>query len=280
MALNISYDIIQRFHFIELIVYWEGRLTTNHLQQHFNISRSNASKYIQDYLQRHAHFLAYNPSKKGYEKTANFTVAYGPSDLGCYLSIATQSMQSNVLNHFTTMASPLVPVQPYKVMGILQALKNKQRIDVGYASLSSPEFESRIISPHNLVFDGSRWHVRGYCEKNRDFRDFVLTRFNGDCDIEGEALFGQQHDTLWQTMLNVSIEPDPRLTPSKAHIIALDHQMTLQPNGHYKRTLQVRAALLLYLLKQLRVDSYQANPAAQQIILSPDCLAALQPYMP
>lgn len=280
MSLQLSYDVVQRFYFIELIIFWEGRLTTNHLQQHFNISRSSASKYIQDYLQCYPHSLVYNASKKGYEQTAKFTPTQGLSDLGSYLNIAAQSMQSHVLNHFTSMASPLVPVQPSKIMGILQALKYKQRIDVGYVSLSSPEFESRIISPHNLVFDGSRWHVRAYCEKNRDFRDFVLTRFNGDCEIEGDGLFAQQHDTLWQTILNVSIEPDPRLTQNKAHIIALDHQMTLQPNGHYKRTLQVRAALLLYLLKQLRVDSYQANPAAQQIILSPDCLAELQPYMP
>ncbi|WP_372761885.1 WYL domain-containing protein [Pseudoalteromonas sp.] len=280
MSLQLSYDTVQRFYFIELIVYWEGRLTTNHLQQHFNISRSSASKYIQDYLHHYPHTLVYNASKKGYEQTAQFTPTQGLSDLSSYLNITAQSMQRHILNHFTSMVSPLVPVKPDKIMGVLQALKHQQRIDVGYASLSSPEFESRIISPHTLVFDGSRWHVRAYCEKNRDFRDFVLTRFNGEYEIEGDAAFAQHHDTLWQTLLNVSIEPDPRLPANKAHIIALDHQMTLQPNGHYKRTLQVRAALLLYLLKQLRVDSYQTNPAAQQIILSPDCLAALQPYMP
>ncbi|CAM4141912.1 hypothetical protein PSOS111911_04310 [Pseudoalteromonas ostreae] len=37
----VNYNIQQRFHFIELIIQWEGRLTTNHLQQHFGISRSH-----------------------------------------------------------------------------------------------------------------------------------------------------------------------------------------------------------------------------------------------
>ena len=34
-----NYNTQQRFHFIELIIQWEGRLTTNHLQQHFGISQ-------------------------------------------------------------------------------------------------------------------------------------------------------------------------------------------------------------------------------------------------
>lgn len=280
MIAHLNYDLVKRFHFIELIVFWENRLTTKHIQQHFNISRSSASKYIQDYLKLYPDFLIYNNSKKGYQATKFFVPKYGKKDLGTYLSITQQGIQSEYYTHFTSMQSPLVPVNPKRVSGILYALKHKQRIDVGYASVSSPEFESRIISPHNLVFDGTRWHVRAYCEKNRDFRDFVLTRFNGECEVEGPAKYDQQHDTLWQTQLTVSIEPDPRLTPNKARIIALDHQMNQDSNGNYKRNISTRAALLLYLLKQLRVDSYQTNPEAQQIILSPDCLAGLQPYMP
>ncbi len=35
----LNYNIQQRFHFIELIIQWEGRLTTNHLQRHFVISQ-------------------------------------------------------------------------------------------------------------------------------------------------------------------------------------------------------------------------------------------------
>ena len=280
MSIQFTYDAIQRFHFIELIIYWGGRLTTNHIQQHFQISRSSASKYIQDYLTFFPNFLIYNSSKKGYEASNKFVSKHGLNDLGTYLKVTQQSMTSHFYNNFTAMVSPLAPIEPSKVSEILNALKHKYRIDVGYASVSSPEFESRIISPHSLVFDGTRWHVRAYCEKNRDFRDFVLTRFNGECDIEGRAEFDQKNDTLWQKILHVSIEPDPRLTPNKARIIALDHQMVEHPSGQYKRVIKTRAALLLYLLKQLRVDSYQANPEAQQIILSPDCLAQLQPYMP
>ncbi|MBB1469655.1 MULTISPECIES: WYL domain-containing protein [Pseudoalteromonas] len=275
----LNYNIQQRFHFIELIIQWEGRLTTNHLQQHFGISRSNASQLIQDYLALNPHSLIYNNSLKGYQASDNFIPKFKQLDLTNYLKTTQASMQDQS-KYLTWLNSPLAPIQPDKVRGVLQALKQKLRVDVGYASIASPEFESRIISPHNLVFDGTRWHVRAYCEKNQDFRDFVLTRFSGEYEFEGAAQFDQKHDTLWQTHLNVIIEPDPRLAQNKARIIALDHQMQLQPNGRYQRTLKIRAALLLYLLKQLGVVSYHVNPEAQQIILSPECLAQLQPYLP
>lgn len=28
-----------------------------------------------------------------------------------------------------------------------------------------------------------RWHVRAYCEKNGDYRDFVLSRFRGEPEL-------------------------------------------------------------------------------------------------
>lgn len=70
---SLNYNTQQRFHFIELIIQWEGRLTTNHLQRHFGISRSNASQLIQDYLALNPHRLIYNNSLKGYQISVRLT---------------------------------------------------------------------------------------------------------------------------------------------------------------------------------------------------------------
>jgi len=32
------------------------------------------------------------------------------------------------------------------------------------------------LRPHALGHNGARWHVRAWCEKNGDFRDFTLSR--------------------------------------------------------------------------------------------------------
>lgn len=39
--------------------------------------------------------------------------------------------------------------------------------------------EIRLIAPHTLIYTGMRWHVRACCEKNRQYRDFVLSRLRG-----------------------------------------------------------------------------------------------------
>jgi predicted DNA-binding transcriptional regulator YafY len=48
--LFLRWDLILRYRMIEVIVLWEGRLTTNHLQDAFGISRSQASKVINQYI--------------------------------------------------------------------------------------------------------------------------------------------------------------------------------------------------------------------------------------
>jgi len=68
---------------------------------------------------------------------------------------------------------------------LVQAARYGQKIDMGYVSMTSLDEESRIITPHTLVFTPLRWHVRAYYEKNRDYRDFVLIRFRSIHGVEG-----------------------------------------------------------------------------------------------
>lgn len=35
----------------------------------------------------------------------------------------------------------------------------------------------------SVVYDGIRWHVRAYCEKRRDYLDFVMSRFRGTPEL-------------------------------------------------------------------------------------------------
>ena len=46
-----------------------------------------------------------------------------------------------------------------------------------------PNVEIRLIAPHTLVYTGMRWHVRAYCEKNGQYRDFVLSRLRGEPEL-------------------------------------------------------------------------------------------------
>lgn len=107
----------------------------------------------------------------------------------------------------------------------------------------------RIIAPHTLVFNGVRWHVRAYCEKNRDFRDFVLSRFHGVPELVGSAAQSEKDDENWQTYVTIRIKPDTRLSKAQRKVVAEEYGM--------KRSvlaLRTRGPLVQYVLKQLQID--------------------------
>jgi len=118
------------------------------------------------------------------------------------------------------------------------------------------------MAPHTLVFTGTRWHVRAYCEKNRGFRDFVLSRFRGEPDLMDESENRLEQDEAWNTPVDVVIEPDVRLSAEQKSIIETDYGMQ---DGELR--IATRGALVQYVLQRYQIDpnTVQANAAAQQI---------------
>ena len=54
-----------------------------------------------------------------------------------------------------------------------------------------------------------RWHVRAYCERNREYRDFVLSRFRGTPDLMADdSAHGRDGDDGWNIAVQVIIESD------------------------------------------------------------------------
>ncbi len=278
---GISYEVKQRLLFVEVLAYWEGKITTNHLQSQFGISRSSSSKLVKLYHNFCPHNLEYDASKKGFCPTKLFSPRFSKGLIDEYrLQLEKGQQHETEIVGISQLEAPLRNINVELVRPILLAMRTKQRIDIGYTSLTSPEYTSRIISPHNLVFDGARWHVRAYCGKNQGYRDFLLSRFNGEYEFEGDAEFTAEHDHKWNTWLALEIIPDPRLTLEQQQVIATDYQMEESAPGQWLRVLKVRAALLMYQRQRLRLDRYEQKPEAQQIIVSPACEKAIEPYMP
>lgn len=269
-----SKDLLQRFNFIEQVVWWEGKVNSSHLIEKFKLSRQSASKVLQQYKQQKPHNLHYDDSIKGYIPSEHFNTELDLNNFSSYLTVASQShTKESCFIH--EVDAPLRNINPIQVRPILRAIREKLAIDIGYISLSSPEHLDRNISPHSLIFDGLRYHVRAYCHKNESFRDFTLSRFNAKAEFEGHALKTIEEDRRWNTMVDVVIQPDPRLTEKQQQIIANDFQMIDQ-----QKTITTRAALVNYLLLRLRLDNYKNMPEEQQIVLTTASRKAIQPYLP
>ena len=193
---TLTFNRLLRYRYIELIALWEGRLTTKHLCHTFQIGRQQASKDISAYNKLIGpNNLLYDRSLKGYVPAANFTPKLTAGVLEEYLALVTDYYNPlNLLNSLKIQNCPLEHIRwparnvdPALTRSLVEAIKYNQRMEVDYVSVKQPDREGRIIAPHTMVFTGERWHVRAWCEKNRDYRDFVLSRFRGTPEFLGPS---------------------------------------------------------------------------------------------
>ncbi|HAS8484820.1 WYL domain-containing protein [Vibrio vulnificus] len=269
----IRWDLLFRYRMIEVIALWEGRLTTNHLIKSFGIGRQQASKDINSYLSEVAPGnLVYDKQLKGYKPSDSFAPELTSGHADEYLHILARSedmaVTFNELDMGFENVSMVRPVtrniSPQVLRPLVQAIREKKRVDISYTSLKDGIEVERIISPHTLVCTPLRWHVRAYCEHANDYRDFVLSRIRGIPCLEAKRVKGREHDELWNTPLTVDLKPDPRLTEVQANVVEHDY-------GMEKGTLTTptNAALVRYVLDAYNIDInvLDSNPKGQQIIV-------------
>lgn len=271
---SVRWDLALRYRLIETVARWEGRLTTGHLMQSFGISRQQASKDINTYISEHApKNLTYDRHVKGYVPSRQFRPLFIDSSASAYLHLLDQNKAraphieglALAYAHTEVLTVPDRSIRPEVLRPLLKACREGLRLECEYVSLANPQPETRLIAPHTLVYTGMRWHVRGYCEKNRDYRDFVLSRFRGELEVLDESANGRDGDLGWSTEVSVIFEPDPRLKPQQRSIIEQDFGMQ---DG--RLLIASRGALVQYVLQRYHIDpnKIQAKAAAQQIVVA------------
>ena len=271
---NPRWEQLLRYRYIELIALWEGRLTTRQLCETFGIGRQHANKDLTSYRRGLIRGdLVYDAVAKYYSPSEDFAPTLTQGLASEYLQMAAQ--QSDVQQilgdlpvasaNVEVIAAPLREVPASLLRPIIRAMAESRRIDVDYVSLNNPDREGRIIVPHTLVWTGYRWHVRAWCEKNRDYRDFLLSRFRGDADLMDASDHTEADEQAWHTHVTFEITPDNRLTPDQQDVIAHDYGMT---NGQLKLTVRAKLAPYLLHLLNLNVGKQLEDARAQQIVLA------------
>jgi predicted DNA-binding transcriptional regulator YafY len=281
---QVRWDLALRYRLIETVAWWEGRLTTGHLMQSFGISRQQASKDINTYINEHASKnLTYDKKIKGYVPSKTFKPLFIDNSASAYLHLLYQNNAraphieglALAYAHTRVLEVPDRSITAEILRPLLKACREHLRLDVDYVSLNSPDPEGRTIAPHTLIYSGMRWHVRAYCEKNRKYRDFVLSRLRGVPDIqEGETENGIDADEAWNTPVTVIIKPDEGLTPAQKLIIQTDFGMI---DGQLE--IPTCGALVKYVLQRYQIDPKHLDPKpeAQQIVVAN--LKDLKPWL-
>lgn len=259
----------QRFHFIELIAYWEGKVNASHLTQQFGLSRQHSSADINHYRRVAPHNLIYNTSVKGWLPTKDFKANFITGDIIEYLNWVHAgqnrvSMPQPLALSNITLNLPTRKVSPLIMRGLVNAIRQQRRIEVDYVSLNNPNREGRVIAPHSFINTGLRWHLRAWCEKSQQFRDFVLSRFRGEPELLDKSIYNKEHDHGWNTQVKIILQPDPRLSLAKREVLENDYQMQ---NGQLEIT--TKGCLVNYLLREMQINTkmLDGTPEAQQLVL-------------
>ncbi|MFH4745272.1 WYL domain-containing protein [Vibrio harveyi] len=256
--MTIKWDQLLRFKLIEVVALWEGRVTTNHLCNSFNIKRQQASRDIKAFQEQfELPPLIHDRSIKGYRPSEDFVPRFTKGTPNEYLSLLHKYGNEHVdgfdiqnLGHADSivLSVPDRHVAPIIVRGLLQAAREKRRVDIEYVSMDSPEGRGRNIVPHTIVFDGFRWHVRAYCEDRQMFLDFVLSRFRGEPELLDKSNIGMDADEDWMIEETIQIIPNLHLTPEQQAIVKADYGM-----DESSFAISCRRALIKYLVKRLDI---------------------------
>lgn len=276
----IRWDLLLRYRLIETIALWEGRLTTNHICHSFGIGRQQASKDINTYLRELAPGnLVYDRHLKGYVPAAKFRPVVTRGLVSEYLDLLAR--QQNLSSTFESLniglpdsavvQEPSRVIAPETMRAVVTATRQGRQLRASYASLSRPEAVESILEPHTLVCAGNSWHLRAWCNANREFRDFALSRFRASPEaLRSRAKHSREQDNDWNREVTLVVSPDQRLTEAQQQIIARDYGME-----HGRLEIDTRAALAPYVLSRLGItfDNQHPDPLVQQLeLINPDQL--------
>ncbi|ABB05589.1 helix-turn-helix transcriptional regulator [Burkholderia lata] len=236
-AADLPFTVRQRLEHIERCLLWKGELQRADLVDRFGVNPAQAATDFSTYMAVAVGNMDYNKSRKRYLPTPGFKPRF---------------IQPQSLDEFVPMASSLVRVEPWPLpqraassetlQAVVRAIREKEALEVRYQSMTDPKSSWRWLSPHAFASDGERWHVRAFCHKHEEFRDFVLGRIIATRRTRSTDVVADQ-DTDWQTFATVIVKPNPQLSEEQCAAIAAEYNM---PRSQ-KMELRLRRSMLFYL---------------------------------
>jgi len=287
----------ERLRRVELLLWWRGWAGRADLTEGFGISAAQASGDLQRYAELNPGALIYQTKRKRYEGTPEMRCVlheprleeavwvfqggempvWGQRPVIAATEgrrpviaatedqrpvIAATEGRRPVIAATVDVFRPLVRrATPEVERRVFLAMQQGRRLRVCYASLSKRKGDWREIAPHALGHDGYRWHVRAWCFKNEEFRDFAPSRMEA-AEWPGDEFVPPMVDADWERIETLVLVPHAGLTAEQRRAIELDYGMV-----EGRLTVKVRAAMREYFLAHCRVPVVDAegNPRPRHL---------------
>jgi len=274
--LSVDWQIKQRLRAIEIILYWHGKLNTADIIATFGVSRIQASKDIKKYIQHYPNNTNYSLSDRAYLKASTFTLDLTSGSIDEYIDHIGRMSELRSNPTFEKLSAHSKSLNPKYMAAILRSINAKKGLSITYGSKTTPKGEIRTIHPHSLVDTGFRWHIRAYCEKHKDFRDFNLGRIFEEPTITNSSINNatKEHDEQWHLIVNLLLRANPASGEPYQKLIEMEFDME-------QGTLCVptRACLVHYMLQRYQIDPDQLDNPSETQTLIVDNSKALLPFL-
>jgi len=251
---TLSKGQIERLIFIEFRAYFLGEVKRTDIMERFGVASAAATRDLTLYKDLSDGNIVLEQKSKVYQPVKDFKPLFSHS-VDQVLEALSQGY-----GEASSKSKPLVLSETPRVLSrpsleilapIANAIYRKKAASICYYSFSSGR-STREIVPFALINNGHRWHVRAYDRMRKGFRDFVLTRIENPSLIENSQVEDYEmpsEDAYWSRIVKLELVPHPRRSDQDHQIIMMDYEMK---DGVL--TVQVRAAIAGYLLRQWSVD--------------------------
>lgn len=267
---SLRWSVEQRVAFAARRLYWDGTINRDDLMRRFGVSANQATADLARLKDQHPDGFIYDTVGRRYRATQGFLPQEAdPSRLLRELRLVAEGHldpQDSVLATAPPLAIAELPersVNAAVLRPVLVAIRDRQAINARYVSFQRPGERRRMLSPHALVFDGFRWHVRAHDAGDDAFKDFVIARLSRVAPA-GAWQGHPAEDAAWNRMVTLEIAPHPGLDPHQRRVIARDYGM----DAKQRLLLKVRDAVLFYVRRRFGLtEGHELRPAQEQHIV-------------
>jgi len=266
----------QRLSTLELLLLWEGALNRSRLANLLDLGDIRASQLILEFRTAYPRWLAWNSKSRSFHATHEAYVAANGDErtrgraesLAKYLSLvglpyvaSDAEGSSPICVAFPDLSTPA----PQVFAMLSQAIRLKSAVEITYRSMGEPTAHQRTISPHHLVRAGRRWHVRAYCSKKQDFRDYALGRIANTIALTLPAEHSETDDAAWNTKVAVRLVAHPDLSREQEEVIRFEYF-----GNTSARVATCRGALVGYFVQDTRAATNvkQQRPPEYQLAVA------------
>lgn len=206
---------------IEILLLWEGRVSRGRLLELFDVHGTLISRDITAYREAFPDACSPVGAGRAYVVTPwakpHLTGGHFAEYEELVGTLPAQGLRARVELISIEQHATSIQFRPFS--RIHAAIRDGHQVLIQYRSLRNPEAHARTIRPHAFIQAGPRWHLRAYCERAQEFRDFNLSRISSVGDPSASILPGAELDQAWNTRMKLRLVPHPALNSLQSKLV-------------------------------------------------------------